>query len=88
MTNEHGDRRYTYLSTHRTITDEFLIEGVDENDTLRTWTRDRLPVAKGLADNLVDNHGYKSAKVFNIFGGDKSDALHTRQQQVATSEEE
>ena len=64
--------------------DEFLIEGVDEKGVLHTWTRARLPGAKGLVDNLVDNHSYKSAKVFNIFGGDKgsanprSDALYER----------
>lgn len=69
-------------NAHRPINytqDEFLIEGLDENGTLQTWTRSSLSVAKGIADRLVDEVGYKSAKVFNIFGGDKSDALHVRE---------
>jgi hypothetical protein len=72
-------------TTHRT--EEFLIEGVDEQNVLHTWTRNNLSGAKGLADNLVDNHGYKSAKVFNIFGGDKSDALHVRVQPIVPATE-
>lgn len=57
--------------------DEFLIVAKGSiSDDEETWTRNNLASAQMIADQAVSRLGYKEAKVYNIFGGHKSDALY------------
>jgi hypothetical protein len=57
--------------------DEFLIEA--KGSDVRTWTRSTLAVAQFIADQAISRLGYNEAKVYNVYGGHKSDALYTVQ---------
>lgn len=57
--------------------DEFLIVAKKEGQETRQWTRSSLEPSKYLAKQAVNQLGYDSAMVFNIFGVIRSDSLYT-----------
>jgi hypothetical protein len=61
-------------------TDEFLIvaKGAIASDE-ETWTRNNLAAAQMIADQAISRLGYREAKVYNTYGGHKSDALYVVQ---------
>lgn len=60
--------------------EEFKIEAFKTNESgreiTRIWTRDKLSVAKFIADSAVEKLGYSRAEVRNTFGGDVSNLLY------------
>lgn len=60
--------------------DEFLIvaKGNVASDE-ETWTRNNLAAAQMIADQAISRLGYKEAKVYNTYGGTRSDALYVVQ---------
>ncbi len=56
--------------------DEFEIIATGPFKLNRSWTRSSLESAKYVADAVVQL-GFTQAKVFNIFGGDRSEPIYT-----------
>jgi len=58
-------------------TDEFLIEAKGKiAEETETWTRNNLAAAQSIADQAIRRLGYLEARVYNTYGGVRSDALY------------
>lgn len=65
------------LASAKANGDEFAIVAFKADGKLHFWTRNKLDVAKFIADGAVERAGFARALVWNCFHGYVSDVLYT-----------